>query len=89
MAAKVEAYCMKERERREIKDPEFKAKDNGAVSVSGNCKSCGTKVYTICKRDAAGVPANVRAAAEKAAEKKAAKKTGGRASNKSGRGKKK
>lgn len=43
----MEAYCMKCKTKREMKDPkpEFTAK--GSPSTRGSCPECGTKMYKI------------------------------------------
>ena len=39
-----EGYCVKCREKREVKDGEIKETPNGRRMVQGQCPECGTKV---------------------------------------------
>lgn len=41
------ARCMKCKEQRDVKDPEFVEIRKGVWAVKGKCKVCGTKVYRI------------------------------------------
>lgn len=41
------AYCVKCRDKREIKDPERITMKNGRPAVRGTCPDCSTKVYRI------------------------------------------
>ena len=43
------AYCVKCREKREIKNPEEVTLKNGRPAVKGTCPECGTKVFLIGK----------------------------------------
>ena len=43
------AYCVKCREKREIKDPKEVTLKNGRPAVKGTCPKCGTKVFRIGK----------------------------------------
>ncbi|MCH7968554.1 MAG: hypothetical protein IH841_04840 [Thaumarchaeota archaeon] len=43
------AYCMKCREKREIKDPKEVKLKNGRPAIKGTCSKCGTKVFRIGK----------------------------------------
>jgi len=45
----VTAYCMKCREKREIKDPKQVKLKNGRPAVKGSCPKCGTNVFRIGK----------------------------------------
>ena len=45
----MQAYCMKCRESREIKDPEQITMKNGKPATQGTCPTCGTKVFRIGK----------------------------------------
>ena len=44
-----EAYCVKCRTKREIKDPIRITMKNGRPAVQGTCPHCGTKVFRIQK----------------------------------------
>ena len=45
----VEAYCMKCRTKREIKNPKQITMKNGKPATQGTCSVCGTKVFRIGK----------------------------------------
>ncbi len=45
----VQAYCVKCREKREMKDPEKITMKNGKPACKGTCPSCGTKMFRIGK----------------------------------------
>lgn len=45
----MEAYCMKCRAKREIKNPKGVTLKNGKPATQGECPKCGTKVYRIGK----------------------------------------
>ena len=45
----MEAYCMKCRANREIKNPKSIVMKNGRPATQGECPVCGTKVYRIGK----------------------------------------
>ena len=47
MAAAVEAYCVKCREKREMSDGEEVTMKNGRKAMQGKCKVCGTKLFRI------------------------------------------
>ena len=44
-----EAYCVKCRTKREIKDPQETKLKNGRPAVKGTCPECGTNVFRIGK----------------------------------------
>ena len=44
-----EGYCVKERKKVEIKDPEQITMKNGRPAVTGTCPDCGTKIFKIGK----------------------------------------
>jgi len=46
----MEAYCMKCRAKREIKNPKSIVMKNGRPATQGECPVCGTKVYRIGKK---------------------------------------
>lgn len=48
----MEAYCVKCREKREIKDPIAEYNKAGAPVTRGTCTVCGTKVYRMGRTDA-------------------------------------
>lgn len=43
----MEAYCVKCKEKREIKDPAETVMKNGKPAVTGTCSVCGTKLFKI------------------------------------------
>jgi len=43
------AYCMKCRQKREIKDPKQVTLKNNSQSVQGTCPVCGTKIFRAGK----------------------------------------
>jgi len=43
----MEAYCVKCRAKKEIKDPKSIAMKNGKPATQGTCPSCGTKMFRI------------------------------------------
>ena len=45
----LEAYCLKCRERREMKDPKAITMKNGKPATEGTCPVCGTKMFKIGK----------------------------------------
>ncbi|MEX1113000.1 MAG: DUF5679 domain-containing protein [Patescibacteria group bacterium] len=47
----VQAYCVKERKKVEMKDPKEVTLKNGRPAVSGVCPDCGTKLFKIGKLD--------------------------------------
>ena len=47
----VEAYCVKCKAKREIKDPEKTTMANGKPATRGECPVCGTGMYRIGKAD--------------------------------------
>ncbi|MDA8201736.1 MAG: DUF5679 domain-containing protein [Chloroflexi bacterium] len=42
-----EAYCVKCKAKREVKDPEQVTMKNGKQAVKGKCPVCGTSVFKI------------------------------------------
>lgn len=46
---RVEGYCVKCREKREIKDAEKVKMDNGRTAMKGSCPVCGTKITRFIK----------------------------------------
>ncbi len=53
----MEAYCVKCREKREIKDPVAEYNAAGAPVTKGTCSVCGTKVYRMGRTEAhEGIP---------------------------------
>jgi RNase P subunit RPR2 len=48
MAAK-EGYCVKCKEKREIKDAQDITMKNGRPATQGTCPECGTKIFKIGK----------------------------------------
>ena len=43
----VEAYCVKCKAKREVKDPEQVTMKNGRKALKGTCPECGTKMFKI------------------------------------------
>ena len=41
------AYCVKDKEKVEVKDPKQIVMKNGKKALSGVCPKCGTKVFKI------------------------------------------
>ena len=48
----MQAYCVKDRKKVEIKNPEKVTLPNGRTAVKGQCPICGTTVYTFVKSKA-------------------------------------
>lgn len=69
--AAVEAYCVKCREKREMKDPEEVTMKNGRPAMQGACPVCGTKLFRMMSTKAAGD--ETKTAEKKAAPKKSEK----------------
>lgn len=46
-----EGYCVKERKKVEIKEPEQITMKNGRPAIKGTCPDCGTKIFKIGKMD--------------------------------------
>jgi hypothetical protein len=51
-SAMAEGYCVKERKKVEIKDPEQITMKNGRPAIQGTCPDCGTKIFKIGKLEA-------------------------------------
>ena len=49
----MEGYCVKCKEKREIKDAKEVKLDNGRTAMKGTCPVCGTKLTKIMGMDAA------------------------------------
>ena len=47
--AAVEAYCVKCKAKREMKDPTETTMKNGRPATTGTCSVCGTKLFKIGK----------------------------------------
>ena len=45
----MQAYCMKERKMRDMKNPQTVTMKNGKKAFMGACAVCGTKMYKIGK----------------------------------------
>jgi hypothetical protein len=45
----MEAYCLKERKKVEMKDPRQITMKNGKPATQGVCPNCGTKIFKIGK----------------------------------------
>lgn len=48
----MEAYCMKCKEKREMKDSEAVFTKKGTAATKGVCATCGTKMFRMGKTDA-------------------------------------
>lgn len=48
----MEAYCLKCREKREMKNPNPITMKNGKPATEGQCPVCGTRMFKIGKTDA-------------------------------------
>ena len=44
-----EGYCVKERKKVEIQDPQQVTMKNGRPAIQGTCPDCGTKIFKIGK----------------------------------------
>lgn len=66
----VSAYCLKEKKKQEVLNPEYGINANNHAFVKGTCKSCGSKIQGFIGADNA--PADIRAklVAKKAASAK-------------------
>ena len=63
-----EAYCVKCRQKREMKDPEQVTMKNGRPATQGVCPVCGTKIFRIGggkSADASAAPSAAPSAAKK------------------------
>ena len=47
----MEAYCMKCKQKREVKDPQPTTMKNGKPATTGTCGTCGTKLFKIGKAE--------------------------------------
>jgi hypothetical protein len=47
----MEAYCMKCKQKREVKDPQPTTMKNGKPATTGTCGTCGTKLFKIGKSE--------------------------------------
>ena len=45
----MEAYCVKCKQKREMKDPTAVTMKNGKPATTGTCATCGTKLFKIGK----------------------------------------
>jgi len=45
----MQAYCMKCRAKKEMKDPKAITMKNGKPATQGTCPTCGTKMFRIGK----------------------------------------
>jgi RNase P subunit RPR2 len=43
----VQAYCVKCRAKKEVKNPEKVTLKNGKPAIKGTCPTCGTKLFRI------------------------------------------
>jgi hypothetical protein len=71
----MEAYCMKCRAKREIKNPKQITHKNGKEAVTGTCAVCNTKIFRMGKLQAAAT-ATAKAASNKAVTAKKSIKVG-------------
>lgn len=63
--AAVEAYCVKCREKREIKDPEEITMKNGRPAMQGTCPVCGTKLFRMMSGGGSAAKADAAPKTEK------------------------
>jgi hypothetical protein len=56
-----EAYCVKCRAKREIKDPQEVTMKNGRPAMKGTCPVCGTAIFRIGSGTKAPAPATTKA----------------------------
>ena len=54
MSAKIEAYCVKCKAKRDMQDPESITMKNGKPASKGTCGVCGTKLFRIGSSGASG-----------------------------------
>jgi hypothetical protein len=47
-----EGYCVKERKKVEIQNPQQVTMKNGRPAIQGTCPDCGTKIFKIGKLEA-------------------------------------
>ena len=47
----MEAYCMKCKAKKEIKNPQPTTMKNGKPATTGECPTCGTKLFKIGKTE--------------------------------------
>ncbi len=52
----MEAFCLKERKKVEMKDPRQITMKNGKPATQGVCPSCGTKIFKIGKSQVGPLP---------------------------------
>lgn len=80
----MEAYCLKCRAKREMKDPKPTVFKNGKTAMQGVCSVCGTKMNKIGGTDAAsgGSAATTATAAPAKAAAKAPARSSSRAAKK-------
>lgn len=68
--ATYEAYCVKCREKREMKDPNQVEMKNGRPAMEGTCPVCGTKLFRMLSaKDAAGTASNDDASKKEKSQK--------------------
>ena len=46
----MQAYCVKCKTKREMKNPEETTMKNGREATKGTCPVCGTKLFTFAKK---------------------------------------
>ncbi len=46
-----EAYCVRDKKKVEIQDPQQITMKNGKPAIKGTCPDCGTKIFKIGKMD--------------------------------------
>jgi hypothetical protein len=63
----VQGYCLKEKKKVDIKNPEYMLNKKGRAVVRGACPSCGGSVYKILKTTE--VPAELKAQMSKLSKK--------------------
>jgi hypothetical protein len=75
--AAVEAYCVKCREKRTIKDPKEVTMKNGRPAMEGTCPVCGTKLFRMLSGAASGGDGAAKTKTEGTGGKKAKKAASG------------
>jgi BRCT domain type II-containing protein len=68
-----QAYCVKCKSKRDMKNEKQMTMKNGRQALSGNCTVCGTKMFKIGGGTTAKPVARIKAASKKPAKPKASK----------------
>lgn len=62
----VSAYCLKEKKKQEVKNPEYGVNDKNRAFLKGTCASCGSKIQGFISADSAPPEIRAKIAAKKA-----------------------